>query len=299
LQYVTLNHTEVLTNEGTTLNFSYADTNSQPGTPQLRLLNYKSESNSWSLNIAHPFIRSRQENLSGQIKYDQRNVEGNSLNTVTLHDKIRSLRFGLNYDKADAFSGINQVLVEYSFGLGVLGATDKNSALKSRADGKSDYQKLTVNLSRRQDLGYFSPLLSQFSLNTAFMGQYSSAGLLSSEECGIGGRQFGKAYDSSEILGDSCLAGSVELAFSPNIEGLPFKYAQFYGFYDGGTTTNVNPLTATDSKTKNLMSTGGGFRFGITDYVSGLIEGTLPLTRIVANQNNTDPRIFASISARF
>lgn len=299
LQYWTISHTEILGNEGTALTLGWANSASKPGTPALRLLDNQSDSETWSLKLAHPFMRTRQENLTAHAKYEQKDTDSKSLNALTSQDKIRSVRFGLNYDKADAYEGINQALVEYSFGIRGLGAIDGANPLKSRADGKPDYRKLTVNLSRKQELAYFSPLLSKFSVNAAVMGQYSGTGLLSSEECGIGGQQFGRAYDSSEILGDSCLAASLELRFTPNMEGTPFKHAQFYGFYDGGTTTNNAPLSATDPKTKSLTSAGLGVRFGMGPYMSGSIEATQPLTRIVANEGNKNARVFASLSVRF
>lgn len=299
LQYISLTHTEVLGKEGTALTLGWTNSTSKPGTPNLRLLENKSDSETWSVKLAHPLIRTRQKNLSATLKYDQKDTESKSLNALTSNDKLRSIRLGLNYDKADAFDGINLALVEYSFGINGLGATSDSSQLKSRLDGKPDYQKLTIILSRKQELGFFSPLLSKFSLNLALMGQYSETGLLSSEECGIGGQQYGRAYDSSEILGDSCLAGSMELRFTPHTEGTSFRYAQFYGFYDGGTTNNNAPLSATDPKTKSLTSAGLGVRFGMGPYLSGSIEATQPLSRIVSNEGNKNPRVFASISARF
>lgn len=299
LQYVSLAHTEVISNEGSTLTFGWANSTSKPGTPALVLLDNQSNSETWSLNLAYPFIRTRQENLSAHVKYEQKDTDGKSLGVLTSQDKLRSLRFGLNYDKADAYDGINQALVEFSLGLNGLGATDDADPLKSRADGKPGYQKLTLNLSRKQELAYFSPALSKFSVNAALMAQHSGTGLLSSEECGIGGQQFGRAYDSSEILGDSCLAASFELRYTPNTDGTPLKYAQFYGFYDGGTTTNITPLSATDPLTKSLSSAGLGVRFGLGQYISGSLEFTQPLTRIVANEGNDNARVFASLSVRF
>ncbi|MFZ4540089.1 ShlB/FhaC/HecB family hemolysin secretion/activation protein [Propionivibrio sp.] len=267
LQYINLSHTEVVSKEGTNLNLSYTNSVSKPGTVMLRLLDNKSNSETWSLKLAHPFIRTRQENLSTYVKFDQQDTDNKSLNILSTQDRIRALRLGLNYDKADTFEGVNQALLQYSFGIQGLGATLDTNPIKSRADGEADFQKLTVNLSRTQELAYFSPLLSKFSLYAAFMGQYSATGLLSPEECGIGGQQFGRAYDSSEILGDSCLAGSLELRLSPGTEGTPFKYAQFYTFYDGGQTTNHTPLSFFDQKTKSLSSTGLGVRFGMGAYI--------------------------------
>ncbi len=299
LQYWSLNHTELLSNEGTALTLGYTNSISNPGTPALRLLEQKSKSEGWSAKLAHPFIRTRQENLTAHIKYDQKDTESLSLNTTTSFDKIRSVRVGLNYDNADAYEGVNQALIEYSHGIQGLGSTDNTSPLKSRADGRFDYQKITVNLSRKQELGYFSPLLSKLSLNAALMGQYADRGLLSSEECGLGGQQFGRAYDSSEIMGDSCIAASLELRYMLNTQGTPLQYAQLYTFYDGGQTTNRTPLNASDKQTKSLSSNGLGVRYGMGKYLTGSLEYTKPLTRDVANEGNRDARVFASISVRF
>lgn len=300
LQYIAVSHTELLTHEGTTLNFTWSGTESQPNSAALHAINYRGSTSDWSLKLAHPFIRTRQENLSAYLKYQARNAAGKSLGKFTMNDNIRTIRTGLNYDFADSYGGINQLLFEYSFGIDGLGASDYYSDLKSRTNGKPDYKKLLIQLSRRQELGAFSAMLSEFSLNTALMGQYSGNGLLSSEQCGVGGGQFGRAYDYSELLGDSCIAGSIELAYRPDFLQIePIKYSQFYTFYDGGMTNNTKPLNANDARTKTLMSTGVGFRFGLTDYLSGSIEGDFPLTRVVANQGNKDPRVFGSFSVKF
>lgn len=298
LQYWALNHTQLLTNEGSSLTFGYTNSLSKPGTPTLRLLNQQSKSEGWSAKFAYPFIRTRSQNLSAHLKYDQKDTVSQSVGATTSEDNIRSVRLGFFYDDADS-SGANQALVEYSKGVQGLGATDYNSSLKSRADGHPDYQKIALNLSRRQELGVLHQLLSQFSINAAIMGQYSDRGLLSTEECGIGGQQFGRAYDSSEIMGDSCVAGSLELRYAINTQDTPLQYAQAYTFYDAGQTTNHTPQNATDKKTKALASAGLGIRYGLGKSLTGSIEYAQPLTRNIANEGNRDARIFASISMRF
>lgn len=299
LQYGGISHTQILSNEGASLVAGYTSSLSKPGTAALRLLNQKSLSESWSMKVAHPFLRTRQENLSAHAKYDQKDIESKSLGTTTSLDRIRSVRFGLSYDNADTYQGINQALFEYSKGIEGWGATDFRSALKSRTDGRPDYQKITINLSRQQALGYFSTALSALSINAAFMGQYSDRGLLSSEECGVGGQQFGRAYDASEILGDNCMAASLELRYGFNMKDTAFQYIQTYAFYDGGSVTNHNALSATDSKTKSLTSSGVGVRYGLWKHLTGSLEYSQPLTRVVANEGNKNARVFASLSARF
>ena len=296
LQYWTLGYTEIIAHEGAALALNWSASTSEPGTPALHLLDNRSKSETWSLRLSHPFVRTRQENLTAHAKLEHKKTENRSLGAVTSADTLKSLRLGLNYDKADAWEGVNQVLVELSTGLGGM---SNDYALKSRADGRVDYNKLTVNLSRNQQLGYFSSDLAKWSVNAALMGQHSPGGLLSGEECGVGGQQFGRAYDSSEITGDSCLAASLELRYAMATDGTPFKYAQFYGFYDGGSVRNKNPLSATDPIQKSLSSAGFGWRFGIGQYLTGSIEATQPLTRIVANEGNKKPRVFTNLSVRF
>lgn len=299
LQYFSLGHTEIISQEGTSLNLGWVKSLSKPGSEYLRLLNNNSDSETWSLKLAHPIIRTRQENLTVQVRYDQQDTKSETLDVLTMQDRIRALRLGLNYDNADSFNGVNQALIQYSYGIQGLGATDSNNLIKSRADGKAGFQKITANLSRTQELAAISPLLSKFSIYTALMGQYSPTGLLSSEECGIGGQQFGRAYNPSEIIGDSCLAGNLELRFTPSTEGTFFKYAQFYGWYDGGTTTNHTPLSASDHATKSLSSTGLGVRYGMGGGVTGYIEAAQPISRDVLAEGNKNPRFFASLSVRF
>lgn len=299
LQYVSLAHTEILTNEGTGLTVSYSSSESRPGTAALRAQDNQSYSETWSVRLSHPIIRTRQHNLSASLKYDQKDTDSRSFGTVTSLDKIRSFRLGANYDYADAHQGITQLLAEYSRGIQGLGSKKDDNDVKSRSDGQYDYSKLTLTLSRQQQLGIVADALNKFSLSLSATAQLADTGLLSSEEFGIGGQQYGRAYDASEILGDNGWAYSAELRYTPDTAGSILKLAQFYGFFDQGQTYNYEPTSMTDTRSKGLSSTGLGFRFGITDYVNGSLEYALPLSRIVANEGNGNGRFFGSLSARF
>ena len=41
----------------------------------------------------------------------------------------------------------------------------------------------------------------------------ATTALLTPEQCGFGGRFFGRAFDPSQLLGDSCYMGTVEFRF--------------------------------------------------------------------------------------
>ena len=229
--------------------------------------------------------------------FDYKNPESWQLGVRSSHDRTRVLRVGADYDYSDQFQGINQIGVEISHGLRIFHYTSDSYMLKSRAGGVVDFTKWTLNLSRTQQLPY------NFSFYAAAMGQHSAQSLLSSEECGVGGEQFGRAYDSSEIIGDHCVAASVELRYLPQLDIPYLKYVQLYGFYDIGKTWNINPAAGTD-QLDSLASAGFGLRAGVTDYVTGSLEMAAPLTRTVAANSNTNtggnsPRVFFRLTGRY
>ena len=113
-------------------------------------------------------------------------------------DRLRGVRVKLDGDIADSWRGINQANLTLSQGFLGLGSTDNGNPLASRLVGRVDFTKLEASLSRTQ------PLFDRFSAYGSLYGQYGLTPLLTPEQCGYGGRYFGRAYDPSEIIGDSC-----------------------------------------------------------------------------------------------
>ena len=106
---------------------------------------------------------------------------------------------------ADPWRGINQLNVTFSQGIDGLGSTS-NNPLASRLDGRVDFTKVEVLASRTQ------PLFDPFSAFISGYGQYATTSLLTPEQCCFGGRFFGRAYDPSDLLGDSCYMGNCRAA---------------------------------------------------------------------------------------
>ncbi len=296
LRYFAFSNQQTLNSEGTTLKLSASKNNSEPGTAALTLLNQESDSFRLSAAVTHPVIRSRQENLSISARYDHSRSRNFLLNTLNSKDKLRVLRFQLNYDRSDEFQGINQILIEASQGLNLFGATKDSSPVKSRAGGKPDFTKLTLNVSRTQQLGVFSPALNPLSLYVSGSGQFAFNELLSPEECGYGGQVFGRGYDPSEILGDHCAMGSVELRFNTSINSNSIDYTQIYGFADAGKVWNKNPAVGTP-KSESLSSVGLGVRASLFNAITGSFELAFPMEKT----GNTDKgaRAFFRINANY
>ena len=277
--------------EGTRLFFSSSVSESEPGST-LKQFDINGDSTSITLRLTHPFLRSRGKNLTGHLGFSGRNSTTKILGSLDSEDRLRVMNMGVSYDYADEYKGVNLIRLNLSKGLNIFDVTESGSSNLSRSRGKSNFTKLTGNLMRIQNL---SP---SWNLLGAASWQYSFDKLLASEEFGVGGSQYGRAYDSSEITGDHGVAFKVELqkAFRPEWDYL--SDFQLYSFLDYGSVWN-KVKTSTGAKRQDLTSIGLGMRFNITDSISGYLEMNQPISDNVAAEGNKDPRLFFSLSNRF
>lgn len=301
LEYTAITHNQYIGSTGAKLSVTASNTRSQPdfsSSSSLRTL--KIEGNSTAVNVAlsYPIIRSRQKNFYATLKFDYLNSETLSSGNVLFNDRIRSLRFNLAYDFNDSWQGHNTMDIELSKGIGILNPTPRHNPNASRGAGtdgvgRPDYAKLTGHISREQ---WFTPKVS-FLLSAKGQRTLFNNALLSSEEFGVGGNQYGRGYDSSEITGDSGLAGKAELRYStfPEWKYLPVKYLQLYSFYDAGIIWQVD---TTIEDRASLVSAGLGTKMSIGKHLFVQLEWAKPLTRKVSAQaNGKAPRIFFNVVA--
>jgi len=255
LQYFAGNYRQVLTSEGLTLfangNYSFG----RPGTRELRLLEYKTRSTLIEGGVAYPVIRLRERNLivSGLLFWsDDRSEILGTLNTL---DKLRGIRLKADGDYADATGAINQLNVTVSQGFEGLDSSKNGSPLLSHANGRVDFTKVEATYTRLQ------PLFDRLSLLVSAYGQYAGNPLLSPEQCGYGGRNFGRAFDPSQFLGDECIELLAELRYDLAL-GLPqVTQTQLYAYADRGWLHNLAPVLGTPGSVDGA-SVGGGIRLG-------------------------------------
>ena len=277
--------------EGTRLFFSGSLSDSEPGS-SLKQFNINGDSTTITLRLTHPFMRSRGKNLTGHFGFTGRNSSTKILGSLDSEDRLRVMDMGVSYDYADQYKGINLIRFNFNQGLNIFDATESGSSNLSRSKGKSNFTKLTGSFMRIQSLAPSWNFLSSASW------QFSFDKLLASEEFGVGGSQYGRAYDSSEITGDHGIAFKIELqkAFRPAWGYL--SDLQFYSFLDYGSVWN-KVQTSTGAKRQDLTSMGLGVRLNLTDSVSGYFEMNQPVSDNVAAEGNKDPRFFFSLSKRF
>jgi hemolysin activation/secretion protein len=269
LQYLLLGYRQVLNSEGLTafVNGSYSW--GKPGTTDLETLDYKTRSAVAEVGLSYPWIRARERNLTFTGLFFATDDDGNILDNPSIppstRDRLRGFRLKADGDFADRFLGVNQVNLTYSQGIEGFGSTENGNPLASREAGRVDFEKIEGTFSRLQ------PLFANFSLLVAAYGQYAMTPLLVSEQCGYGGRFFGRAYDPSELLGDHCWEAMAELRYDLPLTFAPFAaaqltLAQLYAYADHGKVYNLHNIANDPASGLPVSieagSAGGGIRLG-------------------------------------
>ena len=260
LQFYSATYRQVLNGEGLTF---FANASYGLGYPDLGrdqdFLRYHTRSLYLESGLSYPIIRARERNLSiagltfatedRGIFFD---LEGTPPSTL---DRLRGFRLRVDGDSADSSGAINQFFFVFSQGIEGLGSTQNGSDLASRFNGRVDFTKMELTVSRMQ------PLFDRFSILAAVYGQYALTPLLVSELCGYGGRLFGRAFDPSQFVSDSCIEVLAELRYDIPLELKALSQAQLYGFVDHGWLHNIAPVLGT-FKQVDAASLGAGLRLG-------------------------------------
>lgn len=287
LAYAGLGYRQVLNSEGLKLLADVSYSWGAPGTADLKLLDFQSNSLNADLGVSYPVIRSRDKNLTLSGLVFLSNNEGDLLGTTNSDDRLRGVRLKADGDFADSVGGVNQANLTLSHGFQGLGSTENGNPKASRENGRVDFTTLDASLSRTQSLG------KGFSLKGVAEGQYAFTPLLSPEECGYGGKDMGRAFDPSEITGDSCWSVSGELRFDPGLHNDLFSLTQLYGFVDYGHIYRIAPSAGTASEAEGA-SAGAGLRLGNANWNSDL-SAAKPLE----GRADTGWRYFLSMGANY
>lgn len=222
-----------------------------------------------SLYAIHPFIRSRNNNLYGQLGYDSKNMVDKA-GGATNDDKHDDLYMaGLSGDSRDSLGGggINSYSATFFSGKLDLGANPNYLGLDAKGpQTNGSFNKTDYSVSRVQRL------TDEFSLYTAFSGQFTSKNLDSSEKFVLGGAAGVRAYPQGEASGDQGQLLNLELR--RDLGGYAYGNLQFLGFFDvGNIQLNRNTWTnwqGTNSSLHNNYSlVGAGLGINLSKAGSG------------------------------
>jgi hemolysin activation/secretion protein len=300
LRYFSLGGKHNVGSEGTRVGINGSFTETDPTIPgTIGALNPRGQAYVVSLNAEHPFVRSRAFNLFGRASFDMtenKNLYGPGLSGIETDDDQRILRMGGLLTMLDRYAGYNAMNATVSQGFEFLGASEKGDTNLSRTAGDPSFTKFEAEASRMQRL-FNSP----FTATLGVAGQYSGQALLASEEFGLGGSDYGRGYDSSEVTGDKGLAGKVEVGYGVPVNAPYFNDYQLYTFYDVGAVWNRDPGAGVSPR-QSTASAGIGTRLNFTDTIRGDMYLAKPLTRPVASrqaEDGDDLRFRFSLGAQF
>lgn len=299
LRYGEFTVTQPLGSDGLRLVVYGSQSWSHPGFT-LSPFNSRSYGSTYSTTLAYPVIRSRDQNFEvrvGLSTFDSRSV---TLDMPSLppssDDHLRIVQWGFSYDRSDSWQGINLLALQSSHGISAFGASALNRATPSRPLARSDFEKGTAEISRQQDLAWVWPGLGLYAAAT---GQIAGLGALpSSQQFGVGGPLYGRAYDPSDITADEGWATKAEAQYTVPFDGIWLDSVQAYGFVDKGRVFRNVASAGSDQ----LSSAGIGLRLAAAGQFAADFQAAKPLTRDLsielARPNARPWRFFFSLSAR-
>lgn len=290
LRYGYIGQQHVISSEGTTVGVSFDRLSSHPGS-EYKTTQVETSGTTARVVVTHPLIRSRQQNLSVEGGFTWKNSQIDQIGQPFTRDRIRYLSAGANYGIEEATGAKNWFELFLHQGVKGFGASSNDNPLRSRLYGRVDFTKMNATLGRNQ------PISENWSIAGTASGQYAFHSLLSSQQFSLGGEPFGRAYDSSEIVGDSGYGGSLEIRYRPDIEIPHVDFLQAFAFIDHGKVFQRTPIN--QPKTSSLTSAGVGVRFAVGEYLSGSVEADKPISRRVASGDSKDTRAFFRIVAQY
>jgi len=239
-------------------------------------------------SVSHPLVRARAGSVWASVSLGVRDAHLDRAGVRVRDDRIVTASAGL-FANGLVGGGRLRVRLGYVQGLDWLRATMAGDPLASRADGSGRFSAGRAWMQYDRSLGH------GFSLQLAGQAQIASRPLLASEEIGLGGRQFLRAFDYWEVSGDEGAAASAELRY--DIAGglpRPLRRLQLYLYADAGRATNLRGGLGGGS----LASAGGGARAWFAKDFDASLELGVPLTDSPFDPD-PDPRVSFSLGRRF
>ena len=285
LNYAALGYKKVLNSEGLTFFADASDAWGTPGTVPLEILQYRTLGPYGDVGLSYPVIRSREKNLKLSGLFYGSDNEGDAMDAPLSDDRLRGFRVKVDADFADATQAINQFNVTVSQGIQGLGSTLNGNPLASRLAGRVNYDKIEFTGSRT------APLVDKFSAYLSIYGQYAGTPLLVPEQCAFGGRYFGRAFDPSQLVGDSCLEGIGELRYDLTHPRF-VNTAQLYTFTDFGELYTRDAALGTPQN-QQAASVGAGIRLDWFNHV----DADFSVAKAIEGPRNNE-RFFFILSAQ-
>lgn len=240
---------------------------------------------SLAAQISYAAVRSFTQNLLLSVGLDGVNSNNAFLGFTFSNEHTRALRMAATYSFNTDRNQLSATASQ-SFGLGALGARVLDPGLS-----QVGFRKTNIRLNDDVAIG------KAFVLRVDAAAQISSDRLPATEQFTLGGDEFGRAYETALLAGDSGYAGSAEFAFRPN---LPKSLAgsEVYAFVDGG-HVRYHSRDGNAGVGSHLGSYGGGVRLAVLSRASFGVEAARGFDNPVIYEDRKKWRLLFSVRTLF
>lgn len=296
--YAAASWSKIVTAGGLKIGASASASGQKPEQGILAPIDFRGRSNDFNFEASYPLVRSRVQNLSLGARMTISNSDTNTFFGTLTRDRLRTADFFVNADLADTYGGSNTARATLSQGLPLFGYTRDNDPRRSRVNGSATFTTLDLYGAREQELSYFTPALSGYSLYVAAQARVAPTDpLLSGSQCFYGGNNFGRGYNSGAISGDHCLQGLMELRrdFFIGEQG----FLRWYGFADVGAVYRKGDLSPGERRNDKASSLGTGLRFSLGMHAYGDLGVAFPIDKTGTPRGERNPKWLMSFTMTY
>lgn len=250
----TINAQTLIGTNGLKAKFYYSNGKAAPGGFD-DILNISNKTQVIGSSLEYPYIRSRKKNLSFEVGLRSHKVVTDSAFNALEDASLNTLRLRATYDFSDKYNAIN--LLSVGLVAGLSGKFDK-SGVAAKSKLNENFVMLQGQLARYQSVPLPQKATGNLTWVNTLSWQYTNEALFSSEEFALGGRNYGRGYDSAVITGDQAVAAKTELQYTNKN-----KYGKYkaYSFIDAGKLKNLDKKIDPKDVNPALASAGVGLEF--------------------------------------
>ena len=265
---------------------------------ELEALQIRGRITTGDIAVTYPFIKSRFQNLLGEVGFSAKNSKLTLLDNLIGGDAIRALKLGVNWDRLD-LSGRWYASVYGFQGLGqFLGGMSDNSVQSTRQGADNRFTKATIATGRIQSLGRDVLLVVKGS------GQITTGPVVVIEQMLLGGPDSVRGYQLGERFVDEGYTMSAEtrIPFFPSLVPTALKETQGAIFIDYGAGRLRNPSPG-EQRSTSMTGTGVGLQTQLPWYSSsvrldlGFPIGPKPIGGTIASDRS--PTFYFQVATRF
>lgn len=268
LKYGRVGYSLPINDDGTRLGFSYADV-SYDVHGNFTALGLDGEARTTEINLSHPYIRSRTENLILGLGLRENEARQRALSTEISHTHISLMNASLLYSRIHEDISLTNAGLTFT------------SNFKNNPDG---LRQDAVQAKLEADINHLRALAAEWDLYLRGDLALSADTLPDTEKFSLGGPGNVRGYPAAEVRGDQGMLATVEVRRRFAISGTP---AVFAIFADAGKVDHKNPAAGV-SGSESLSSIGLGLSFFPHKQFSAKVEYAQPTgSRTVSDDRNS------------